>query len=268
MNVLSGVGAPTREDLGGGFVAIRFENGAAGVEWAHHGDVPIATAMTTIGVDGRDETQVSAFVRRSGCGEPDGLRQLNQVHGATVVPAQSARAARPAGDGLWTRAPGDVLVIRSADCAVLWLVDPKQGVLVMAHAGWRGVLAGVVRAAIRAIENAGGEADRVTVAVGPHLGACCFEVGPDIAERFARYANAVAPGTRLRAPRRRDDSSALDLSAAIRDDLHGAGVGQGSISICPACTRCRGDLFHSYRRNGPGGPLMASFGSLKGGPKP
>jgi len=259
-----GLTTARREALGGGFVALRRDDGSSDVELPDMADYGVTAAMTSSSFDAREDAALRSFIDRRGYADPNALCQVNQVHGATLLPAEKILSERMDGDGLWTQAPGRVLAIRSADCAVLWLVDPSSQTLAMAHAGWQGVAAGIVAAAVRAVQRSAGDSGRVRVAIGPHLGPCCFEIGPEVAARFSRCADALAPGATLRVQRRRDDSVALDLSKVILADLAAVGVPKASVEVCRACTRCRGDLFHSYRRNGPGGPLMASLGFIAG----
>jgi copper oxidase (laccase) domain-containing protein len=131
------------------------------------------------------------------------------------------------------------------------------------HAGWRGVVSGIVRAAVSAMTVRGSSPSELAVAVGPHLQRCCFEVGPEVAERFAGVAGAVLPPETLTVRRTRDDSVALNLAAAIHASLHDAGVREEQTFVATACTRCNPEFFHSYRRNGSGGPLMAAIAARR-----
>jgi hypothetical protein len=106
----------------------------------------------------------------------------------------------------------------------------------LAHAGWRGAAAGVVTALLRAMEVPAGE---VSAAISPHLGPCCFEVGPDVVEAFRG---------RFCAPRSGDRHS-LDLGSALRAELEGAGVPAGRIQPDRRCTGCEQDVFFSHRRD-------------------
>jgi copper oxidase (laccase) domain-containing protein len=108
----------------------------------------------------------------------------------------------------------------------------------------------------------------LVAAIGPHIGPCCFEVGPEVAQRFATIDGAIGPATILRVPRQREDSVSLNLAAVLVAQLHEAGLLSDALNTATACTRCfqspNGDfVLNSYRRNGPGGPLMGSIGFLE-----
>jgi YfiH family protein len=163
--------------------------------------------------------------------EPADVAFNRQVHGATVLPAGvNGRDA----DGLVTREPGHPLLVFTADCLPIALVRPNAPApaLALLHAGWRGLLAGIAAAGARAL--GGGE---LAACVGPGIGACCYEVGGDVADRFraAFGAHVVRRGR-------------LDLRAAAVRALADAGVSR--VDHVEACTACRADLFFSHRRDG------------------
>jgi YfiH family protein len=156
-----------------------------------------------------------------------------QVHSVDVHRADPARRGRP-GDGLWTDEPGLPLLAFAADCLPIALVrDPAASAPAVAvvHAGWRGLLAGVVDAGIRALGGA------AAGCVGPAIGPCCYEVGPEVAEQFAAtFGDGVV------------DGCTLDLAAAAEQALRRAGV--GSVDRIDLCTSCNEELFFSHRRTG------------------
>ena len=121
----------------------------------------------------------------------------------------------------------------TADCLPIALVrigGGRPGVAVL-HAGWRGLLAGVVAEGVRAL---GG---RLHAAVGPAIGPCCYEVGPEVAEPFgATFGAQVVAGRRL------------DLREAAERALRGAGVEE--VERLDHCTSCEADRFISHRRTG------------------
>lgn len=189
------------------------------------------------------------------------LRYADQQHGARVVDASESTPPDVAqADGLRTSGE-DALAVFCADCAPIWMTGPGSHALVMLHAGWRGVAAGILERGVAEMIDAGVAAGDIAVAVGPHLRSCCFEVGPEVARVFAEVEGALQPAASLRAPRQRIDGVALDLLAVIHARLGALGVAPSRISAATVCTRCRPELFHSYRRNGPGGPLMAAIGA-------
>lgn len=121
-----------------------------------------------------------------------------------------------------------------------------------AHAGWRGTASGVVRRTVEQMVSEGGvAADDLAAAIGPHIGVCCMEVGDDVADLFGR------PGTVVRRPDW--PKPHLDLGAANRTQLADAGVPPERVEVSTLCTRCRPDLFHSYRRDGEKAGRMLSL---------
>ena len=249
------------EDLGGQF---RFNPHPA------HRDVIEAGALTAFGfqaimspsgVNARERAEFRAWAEESIPGVGSRLRSVDQVHGASVVGAESLRDGhRVEADGVITHSPQDAAVVMAADCAPVWIADPASGVIALVHAGWRGVAAGVIEAGVRALVAGSTKPQHLIVAVGPHLQACCFEIGPELAVQFPAQTR---PASTLLVERKRPDSVALDLASAIDERLSSQGV--LNIHISHACTRCRSDILHSYRRNGKGGPLMGAIGVVASG---
>jgi YfiH family protein len=173
--------------------------------------------------------------------------QVKQVHGADAIDAADAAPDRCA-DALVGRAvDGPVAVgIRVADCVPVLVADESSGDVAAIHAGWRGVVAGVVRVGIERLASGrppGGA--RLVAAIGPCIGSCCFEVGRDVAEQLAR----ASYGARVVAAER-GDKAYVDLRAAVRAQLVAAGVSDARIDEVPGCTKHETGRFHSFRRDG------------------
>lgn len=149
-----------------------------------------------------------------------------QIHSAHVLPARPGHCGE--GDALFGDAPDLVLSVVTADCVPVLLAGP--GGLAAVHAGWRGLVGGVIPAAL---EKLGG----AEIAwIGPTIGPCCYEVGNEVAEQFPE--DTVDPGPRPH----------LDLIAAARLQLRGV----EEIRTVEICTRCAADRLYSYRREGKG----------------
>jgi purine-nucleoside/S-methyl-5'-thioadenosine phosphorylase / adenosine deaminase len=174
--------------------------------------------------------------RRRLCAEvgatPDRLALNRQIHSTLVHRAESGARGEP-GDGLWTEEPDLPVLAMSADCLPIALAragDGRPGVAVL-HAGWRGLLAGIVAEGVRVL---GG---RVHAAIGPAIGPCCYEVGPEVAEPFtAAFGRDVLQGRNL------------DLWTAAERALLAAGVEE--VERVDLCTSCNPELFFSHRRTG------------------
>lgn len=243
-----------REDLGGGFV--RVSDGARdAIEVGALSQCGYVGRMSTSSVNARDRVEMREWAEREIPGSNARLRGVDQVHSTRVVDAVQLRDGRRLeADGVWMGSSDDIPVVMAADCAPVWLAEPGSRVIALVHAGWRGVADGIIGSGLQCVAARGGRADQVVAAIGPHLRPCCFEVGPDVAAKFLGHTK---PGSTLLVNRKRTDSVALDLGAAIAAQLRDAGV--RTIGIAESCTRCRADLLHSYRRNGKGGPLMAAL---------
>jgi YfiH family protein len=254
---------PAITDLGGGFVSLTRPDGATMVAARALPGSGAVGLMSPVSVNGRLDADARAWLDVVGVERSKRLISLDQQHGATVLAATSVEEASfPSADGAWTESKADVLAIRTADCAAIWIVDPRYRRLCMLHVGWRGAAEGIVATGVRALTSKGGEPRRFVVAVGPHLGPGCFEVGPEVAAKFEHIEGAVLPASDLEVPRMRTDSFALDFATILRHEFEASGVSAGDLNIATTCTRCHPELFHSYRRNGAGGPLMVSIGML------
>jgi YfiH family protein len=189
-----------------------------------------------------------------GVGEVAGL---NQVHGRDVVSLRSDSPRVPgpcSGDALVCNDTRVAVAVRAADCVPLLLADPECGAVAAVHAGWRGTAAGVATAAVEALTREFGTrpADLV-VAIGPSIGACCYEVGSELVDAFAAAGHPrylidrwfVVPP----APRGSQERSTLklDVAGANRDQLVLAGVREESVFLCGLCTAMHLDVLTSYR---------------------
>jgi YfiH family protein len=186
--------------------------------------------------------------RTVGCA-PDRLFELTQVHGAVVRPVDSrdrvGDVRRENGDALVTREPSVAVGVRVADCLSLLLADPSTGAVAAVHAGWRGVVAGVVDAAIAAlVTRAQTRVERVEVVIFPHIRSCCFEVDESVAGRLAAVcATREVVDNRYRKPH-------VDLASIVKAQLNLSGITDDRIDDVAGCTRCQADRFFSYRRDG------------------
>jgi purine-nucleoside/S-methyl-5'-thioadenosine phosphorylase / adenosine deaminase len=160
------------------------------------------------------------------------LAMNRQRHGAIVNRAEAGERGRE-GDGLWSDERDVLLLKLTADCLPIALArtngDPGLALL---HAGWRGLLEGVVEAGVSALG-----AGKLAAVIGPGIGPCCYEVGSDVAEPYrARFGGNALRG------------SNLDLWSVAELVLHGAGV--TSVERLGLCTACDPGRFFSHRRDG------------------
>ncbi len=169
--------------------------------------------------------------------DPAAVAWATQVHGAQVL-APRAPGLAGTGDGLVTKSPAIVLVVGAADCLSLLAWDRAGRAVAAIHAGWRGLVAGVVPQAIAALERFSVDRSELAVALGPRIGPCCFTVGPDVADLFAPQF-----------VRRVDGRATIDLAAAARDQLHAAGVDPARLRDVGDCTACGPATYFSHRRD-------------------
>ncbi|MGH2523949.1 MAG: peptidoglycan editing factor PgeF [Anaerolineales bacterium] len=176
---------------------------------------------------------------------PASVADLWQVHSAEVVRADSPRGAGEhlgKADALVTNRPGVTLFLRFADCVPVLLVDPCRQVIGLAHAGWKGTLAKIVAATVQAmVEHYGSRPADIWAGIGPSIGPCHYEVGPEVVEQT--WAGFGAHADELLAPR--DSRYHLDLWAANARVLREAGIER--IESSHLCTACRTDEFFSHR---------------------
>ena len=161
------------------------------------------------------------------------LTTLRQVHSAVCIAAGGRRGCLGQGDALLENTPGRLVAVKTADCVPVLLVDERQRAVAAVHAGWRGAAQRIAEGAVAAMGDIfGSRPEDLSAAIGPAIGNCCYEVGPEVAQHFGREG-------RVR----------LDLAALNRQQLLEAGVPAGTVYTAGLCTACRGDEFHSYRRD-------------------
>jgi YfiH family protein len=180
---------------------------------------------------------------------------VKQGHGVDVAVAREEDRGRGArdwndalgpADSILTNVPGLPLAILVADCVPLYLVDPARRAGGLVHAGWRGTFDGAAARAVEAMSREWGSDPADLYAwMGPSAGPCCYEVSPELAERF-RTAGLVAEGRHV------------DLWGSNARRLQQAGLGPARISACGICTICD-PRFHSHRRDADGCRNMALF---------
>lgn len=160
-------------------------------------------------------------------GIPRAWAVVSQMHGSTILPATEP-GNLGAADGIITQTQMLPIAVATADCIPVVIIGTSSRVIV--HAGWRGVAAGVVRNAVRAMHDLD---DRVRGGViGPHIGPCCYEVGSDVVDAIGGYDADTTWG-----------SQSVDLGAAIREQLGGVEVEDEEM-----CTM-HDSRFHSYRQD-------------------
>lgn len=172
-----------------------------------------------------DPGAVTENRRRASDGHP--LAYGKQVHGTFVQLANGPTRRPRQADGQATPVPGLALMVLTADCLPIALAG--SGAVAMLHAGWRGLADGIVEAGIAALSELGDDGE-VHAAIGPGAGACCYEVGDEVAARFPSWARS---------------GRTLDLKAVATEQLRQAGV--RSVIDVGRCTMCEPTVFFSHR---------------------
>jgi YfiH family protein len=174
---------------------------------------------------------------------------LDQVHGTRVIEFAAAAGHPPAADGALARRPGQVLAVMTADCLPVLLADRAGSVVAVVHAGWRGLAAGVIEEAVRAMGQAPGT---LLAWLGPAIGPLAYEVGAEVREAFVRADPGAAAGFAARGADRPGKYLA-DLYALARHRLSRLGV--EAVYGGRACTYSEPQRFFSYRRDGETGRM-------------
>jgi len=185
---------------------------------------------------------------------------MDQVHSAVVHPLEAAPHVKLAGDGLVTGTPGLLLVVRTADCLPVLLVDEARRLVGAIHCGWRGTKLRILERAVEVFRaHYGSHATDLWAACGPCIGPACYEVGPEVREEFlaAGFSATLfhpAPGAA--------GKFLFDLRRANVEMLRASGLRGGRILTFDTCTHC-GPGFLSYRRDRDKEGRMVNFIGIK-----
>jgi len=216
----------------------------------------------------------------------ESLVTLRQIHSDVVHVFSAPPAVVPQADAAISSRAGLLLGIQTADCVPILLADSRRRIVAAVHAGWRGTLARIaVKTLGRMRLEFGTNPEDVLAALGPAIGPCCYEVGPEVAQAFlGQFADAAewfeGPFDRLSSGEEPNplpwltmmppghepppERVQLDLRAANRRQLLDAGVRPRNIAVSALCTSCRTDLFFSYRKEGLAtGRMMSVIGLLE-----
>jgi purine-nucleoside/S-methyl-5'-thioadenosine phosphorylase / adenosine deaminase len=244
--------------------------------FAHHLITTRAWALAAgrNGDEGRAWAEVAAAMMVSA----DRLVRAHQVHGADVLIRRAGDAPMttpPDADIIVSDDPTVAIAIQTADCVPILIADRRTGAVAAAHAGWRGLAAGVPRVTVEALAREfGSRPGDLVAAAGPSIGACCYEVGPEVHRRFAEagWPESTMSGWFFRRaqPARGNPSMAglraeprpghwyFDSARAASDQLESAGVPRDQILAAELCTASHPDALCSYRRDGAGAGRIAA----------
>jgi YfiH family protein len=200
----------------------------------------------------------------------DSMFRASQIHGIRILRVRrgdDARAIAAAeADGLCSDEPGVGLSVHVADCTPIVLACPRTGACAVLHAGWRGTVAGMARAGVEnLVSQFGCRPHDLYVALGPCIGACCFEVGPEVVGAFTAAMSAAAEnGVVVRTASRKPH---IDLRLFQMLQLEASGVPPENIDISTDCTFCDpGRRFYSFRKSGRRTGQLVGFVVRSGAP--
>ena len=171
------------------------------------------------------------------------LKLMNQVHGKNIVILKQSNFEQcrvpVTADAMITNLAGVALLVKQADCQAVILYDPVNKVVSNVHCGWRGNVDGLLAGVVASMKEAFGcDPSRLRAAIGPSLGPCCAE--------FITYKHIFPESFNPFMIR----NNYFDLWAISRSQLLESGLQEAHIESAGWCTRCRTDLFYSYRGEG------------------
>jgi hypothetical protein len=173
-------------------------------------------------------------------GKCPNVATLHQIHSDSVIAAEGRSGCLGEGDALIENTPGALVAVKTADCIPILIVDPRNRAVAAVHAGWRGTVRNIAARAIAELHSKfSSRAEDLHVAIGPGIGKCCYEVGPDVGVQFREYDAAL---------RDLAHSVHLDLAELNRRQIAGTSVPSAQIYTAGLCTKCHRE-FHSYRRD-------------------
>ena len=171
---------------------------------------------------------------------------LKQIHSNAIRFIENLPRRRLQGDALATDRPGIFLILKTADCLPVFLVDESRRVVAAVHCGWRGTRQRILEGAVRGLrERYGCEPASLLAVFGPGIGPSCYEVGEDVRQDFQK---ACLPEDVFRPGHGQPGKLLLDLPEANRRQLIGQGVRLENVVENDICTHCDG-RFLSFRRD-------------------
>lgn len=170
---------------------------------------------------------------------------MRQIHSTRVteVSTRDAGSFIPYTDGIFTKENRLYLTVKAADCVPIFLYDPNKGFVGVVHSGWRGTLGKIIKTMISKFQQSGSQIRNIFVAIGPHIGGCCYTVDSKRAGEFAKVFSCDK--TLIQA----DGKWHLDLGYANLKLIMDSGIPSSQIDAGIVCTSCENDRYFSYRKN-------------------
>lgn len=210
--------------------------------------------------DGRSDKTISDFLKKQGY-LYNRILSPKQSHGTNIYVENKVRSNEnvvfiDSFDGLISKTPGTILNILTADCVPIVYSDKINKLIAISHQGWRGTLAKFPEKVVNKMVNMGSKKENITVAIGPAIGDCCYEVDHDLFFKFRKKFGNLS-----------EDISGikpfLNLAKINYKILLESGLHSESIDRSSFCTSCQSDKFWSYRRDGKIRGEMISFITIR-----
>lgn len=178
---------------------------------------------------------------------PEPLTTLRQIHSDIALFADHSGCIGE-GDALLSDTPGRRVGVKTADCLPILLIDDRRRAVAAVHAGWRGTVSQIVEKTVRAMAARwDSRPEDLHAAIGPGIGKCCFEVGPEVAIQFGEAGRPAH----------------VDLAMTNYGQLTKAGVRPERIYASGLCTFCNAGQFYSFRRDRERAGRMISFAGVR-----
>ena len=169
-----------------------------------------------------------------------------QVHGSRVVAINDSKKNYILNaDGLITNKKNVFLGIVTADCLPVIFYDNKTGIIGIAHAGYKGLVSGIVEEMLKVMKKMGADVENMKIAIGPAIGVCCYEVSQERIKMFKDVFKGI------KTHKIRKGKYFLDLKNIAKQSLMSEGVAESNIEVSDICTKDNVKDFYSFRGEGP-----------------
>ena len=184
------------------------------------------------------------------------IYRMEQIHGSKVVEDWPDPNILPQCDGLISQKINSFITVQTADCVPIYFYESKKQKTGVVHAGWKGINKGIMDEFIKKWQIGNGFVRNTYVAIGPHIGGCCYTINKDRVDMFYEkgFSQAIYKNGNL---------WHLDLGQIIRNQLIKMGIPVENIDAPVCCTSCQNNLYHSYRKDGVNCGRMVGFLGVK-----
>ena len=191
-----------------------------------------------------NEKNLKKFLNVLGVGRR-GVVFPKQVHGSNILVVNDVQKGEIVNaDGLITQRKNIFLGVVTADCLPVIFYDPKSGAIGIAHAGYKGILKGILKEMVKKFKKLRSYAEDILVAIGPSIGVCCYDVS---LERVKMFEDKFK---RIKTYEKRDGKYFLDLKNIAKQTLISEGLSEKNIEVSDICTKDNVKDFFSFRREG------------------